>query len=127
MTPGILTSGGSCDEFTSLYRNSYRADRVPVFPFGAMAAEAPATDGIVARLTRETLVGSDAAAGGSPYEYDRWVPLIFWGAGVPRGMSDQRARTVDLAPTLGWLAGVPVPPGRDGRPLREALSSAAAR
>ncbi len=127
MTPGILTSGGSCDEFTALYRNSYRADRVPVFPFGALGAEAPATEGIVARLTRETLIGSDAAAGGSPYEYDRWVPLIFWGAGVPRGMSDQRARTVDLAPTLGWLAGVPVPPGRDGRPLREALSSAAAR
>ncbi|HEU5180644.1 MAG TPA: alkaline phosphatase family protein [Candidatus Polarisedimenticolia bacterium] len=122
MTPEILTGGETCDEFTSLYRNSYRADRVPAFPFSAMAEEGVGSEGIVVRLTRETLVGSDAAAGGSPYEYDRWVPLIFWGAGIPRGMSDQRVRTVDLAPTLGWLAGVPVPPGRDGRPLREVLS-----
>ena len=122
MTSEILTGGESCDGFAALYRNSYRADRVPVHPFGAMGADGPGSEGIVARLTRQTLLGSDAASGGSPYDYDRWVPLLFWGAGVPHGMSDQRARTVDLAPTLAWLAGVPVPDGRDGRPLREVRS-----
>jgi predicted AlkP superfamily pyrophosphatase or phosphodiesterase len=120
MTSETLAGGESCDPLTALYRNSYRPDRVPVFPFEAIAAEGPGAAGIVVRLTRETQVGGDAAASGSPYEYDRRVSLIFWGAGVARGMSDQRARTLDVAPTLAWLAGVPVPPV-DGRPLREAF------
>jgi len=48
---------------------------------------------------------------------DRHVPLIFMGPNVPHGLSDQRTRTVDVAPTLAHLAGIPVPPGLDGRSL----------
>ena len=50
------------------------------------------------------MIDLDPAVHGSPYEYDRHVPLIFLGAGVTPGMSDQRARTVDIAPTLAFLA-----------------------
>ncbi len=64
------------------------------------------------------LVDSDAAAGhGSPYHYDRWVPLIFYGPGVEAGVHEERAATVDLAPTLAGLAGIRAPSGLDGRDL----------
>lgn len=39
------------------------------------------------------------------------------GPGVPVGMTDEAARTVDMAPTLAALAEVPFPDGLDGRPL----------
>jgi arylsulfatase A-like enzyme len=54
---------------------------------------------------------------GSPYDYDRRVPLVFYGAGVSRGAVPERAATVDLAPTLAALLGVPAPPDLDGRVL----------
>ena len=53
----------------------------------------------------------------SPYYFDRWVPLIFYGAGVEAGRSDERAATVDVAPTLAALAGIPAPGDLDGRVL----------
>jgi len=54
---------------------------------------------------------------GSPYWYDRWVPLVFLGAGVQPGRSEEAVHTVDLAPTLAFLAGIAVPEGLDGRVL----------
>lgn len=64
------------------------------------------------------LVNSDAAAShGSPYHYDRWVPLIFYGPGVEAGVHEERAATVDLAPTMAALAGLRTPPDLDGRDL----------
>lgn len=53
------------------------------------------------------------------------APLILAGPGIGRrGMLDAAARTVDVAPTLLSLAGLPVPAGLDGRPLE---TSSAAR
>jgi len=54
---------------------------------------------------------------GHPEEVDRQVPLVFMGPGIPHGRSDQRARTVDVAPSLARLAGIPAPQGLDGHPL----------
>jgi arylsulfatase A-like enzyme len=59
----------------------------------------------------------DPSVHGSPYELDRMVPLLFMGPGVTPGLSDLQARTVDVAPTLARLAGIPFPDGLDGRPL----------
>ncbi|MCM2249045.1 MAG: hypothetical protein NDI58_00470, partial [Geothrix sp.] len=43
---------------------------------------------------------TDYPAGhGSPYDYDRRVPLIFWGP-WKAGLRPEPVRTVDLAPTL---------------------------
>jgi predicted AlkP superfamily pyrophosphatase or phosphodiesterase len=54
---------------------------------------------------------------GSPYWYDRHVPLAFMGPGFAAGRDTTRAATVDFAPTLSRAIGVPVPSGLDGRPL----------
>jgi len=120
MPPGpLLGSGGTCDPFTALYRNSYRADRVPRFPLFSLTREGRGVGeyGVAVRLTRGTMIDLDPAVHGSPYEVDRQVPLLFMGPGVPHGMSDQRARTVDVAPTLARLAGIPAPDDLDGFPL----------
>ena len=58
-----------------------------------------------------------ATSHGSPYGYDRAVPLIFWGPGVERGRVPGPAATVDIAPTLAPLLGISVPDDLDGRPL----------
>ncbi len=55
---------------------------------------------------------------GSPYAYDRDVPLIFYGAGVAPGRVDGAAAPVDIAPTLAHLLGVEAPESLEGRVLR---------
>ena len=62
---------------------------------------------------------SDATTHGTPYHYDRTVPMIFLGAGVEAGVSYGPAATVDLAPTLAALAGIQTPDDLDGRALLE--------
>jgi hypothetical protein len=59
-------------------------------------------------------VGSDH---GTPYAYDRRVPLLLSGPGVVRGRSAARAETRDVAATLAFLLGVPPPDSCGGRPL----------
>jgi predicted AlkP superfamily pyrophosphatase or phosphodiesterase len=58
------------------------------------------------------------ATHGSPYAYDSNVPLLFWGpAWVRAGMTPARAETIDIAPTLARMLGVPPPSASEGRPL----------
>jgi len=67
------------------------------------------------------LTSEQAGAGhGSPYAYDRAVPIVFWGGGVAAGTVRGPAHTVDVAPTLAARAGVAPPAAVDGRvlPLR---------
>ncbi|MEJ2539871.1 MAG: alkaline phosphatase family protein [Gemmatimonadota bacterium] len=53
---------------------------------------------------------------GSPYWYDRHVPFILRGPGIPAvRRSDVAVHTVDMAPILAGLAGIPVPNDLDGR------------
>lgn len=54
---------------------------------------------------------------GSPYDYDRWVPMILVGPGVEVGTVDDPVRPLDLAPSLAKLAGIPFPDDLDGKPL----------
>ncbi len=51
---------------------------------------------------------------GSVYEYDAWVPMIFYGRGLEPARRDEHVATVDLAPTLARLIGVDPPGGLDG-------------
>ena len=53
---------------------------------------------------------------GSPWDYDRRVPLLFWRKGMTGFEQPLSVETVDIAPTLGALIGVPTP-GVDGRCL----------
>jgi predicted AlkP superfamily pyrophosphatase or phosphodiesterase len=54
---------------------------------------------------------------GSPYDYDRHVPLAFLGPGFEPREDWRPVRTVDALPTLLEAAGLPVPPELDGRSL----------
>jgi len=54
---------------------------------------------------------------GSPFYYDRWVPLIFMGPGIEAGVVDEPVHSVDVAPTLAVLAGILYPDDLDGKPL----------
>lgn len=111
ITEEDLTARGTPpDTFIPLYGNGYRTDRRP---------SRAATRGVWIRF-REGVLGPGRERGtshGSPYLYDRRVPLVFLGSGVVAGPSDEPARTVDFAPTLASLAGVPRPEGLDGSPL----------
>lgn len=51
---------------------------------------------------------------GSPYDYDTHVPLLLRVPGVPAKVVSERVRTVDLAPTLASLLGIPAPEALDG-------------
>lgn len=101
------------DSFKVFFSRSHDRER---------AVEYPGRFGVHFRYVPNTLsAGADPATHGSPYYYDRQVPLIFMGSNVPAGASDNRASTVDLAPTLARLAGIEAPGDLDGRVLGEAI------
>ncbi len=54
---------------------------------------------------------------GSPFHYDRWVPLILMGPGIEGGRVEDPVQPLDLAPTLARIAGIPYPDDLDGVPL----------
>ena len=62
----------------------------------------------------------DATEHGTMYSYDSRVPLFLLGNGIRRGHFTGRVSPADVAPTLAFLAGVPLP-SAEGRVLREAL------
>jgi len=58
------------------------------------------------------------ATHGSPWDYDRRVPILFWRKGLTGFEQPSPIETVDIAPTLAALIGLPVPAGAfDGRCL----------
>jgi predicted AlkP superfamily pyrophosphatase or phosphodiesterase len=75
-------------------------------------------DGVEAWL-RANILGNErtGTTHGSPYWYDRHVPIIFMGPGVRAGRVHDRASTVDFAPTLASYVGVRYPGNLDGRVL----------
>ncbi len=104
-----LTVGEPADSFGTLMRNSYYPGR---------AAGWLTRYGVEIRFGYDQLVHeATGTTHGSPYWYDRHVPMILLGSGVTRGRSEEAAYTVDFAPTLAALAGVPVPDDLDGRAL----------
>ncbi len=109
-----MISGPPADSFSVLFRNSYHPDRWH-WGYGSQGS------GVLFRFS-EALYPDPEPRGsghGSPYYYDRHVPLILYGSGVPGGVSDDPVRTIDIAPTLAALAGIPMPDDLDGVPLFE--------
>ena len=65
-----------------------------------------------------TLFGFPAGTShGSPYPYDRSVPLVFLGPGIQSGRRFDAACTADVAPTVLSQLGLDVPTEMDGRVL----------
>jgi predicted AlkP superfamily pyrophosphatase or phosphodiesterase len=57
---------------------------------------------------------------GSPFWYDRCVPIFLIGQGIKRGQYLGDASPIDIAPTFAFLMGM-ILPAADGRVLNEAL------
>lgn len=57
------------------------------------------------------------------YTYDRMVPIILSGYGIKPGLRSEKARVVDIAPTLSFILGIVPPALSEGRVLSEALAS----
>jgi predicted AlkP superfamily pyrophosphatase or phosphodiesterase len=60
--------------------------------------------------------GDTVAGHGSPWNYDRRVPILFWWTGATGFEQPLPVETVDIAPTLAALLGI-APPAVDGRCL----------
>ena len=111
ITEAELAGEPSPDSLIRLQQNSYFAGRMPgpLHRYGVH---------LEIRLTPGTVEYTGGGTNhGSPYRHDRHVPLIFLGAGMRPGRSDARVRTVDVAPTLAALAGIPAPADLAGRDL----------
>ncbi|MFP6630048.1 MAG: alkaline phosphatase family protein [Myxococcota bacterium] len=92
------------DDFARLYRNSFDPQR----------------SGDLAIQLEPTCLLDFQGAGtthGSPYDYDRNVPIVFFGSGIAAGSTPGPAATVDIAPTLAARIGLVPPSGLDGRNL----------
>jgi len=62
--------------------------------------------------------GGYVAGHGSPWDYDRRVPILFWRKGLTHYEQPQGVETVDILPTLAAQIGLPVPKSEiDGRCL----------
>jgi predicted AlkP superfamily pyrophosphatase or phosphodiesterase len=101
-----LQSGSPADSFAVLYRNSLSTER-----FWGLLGRYQIQVRWIPGLKPGYLRGTNHE---SPYYSDRWVPLIFYGAGVPAGSTDRPVASVDVAPTLAALAGIAVPNDLDG-------------
>jgi predicted AlkP superfamily pyrophosphatase or phosphodiesterase len=76
---------------------------------------------LVITLTPYSIFGSIVATHGSPRDYDSHVPMLFYGPWFNPGRYTEFVRTVDIAPTLGAIAGVKPDAPVDGVVLRRAL------
>ena len=101
-----LQSGSPADSFAVLYRNSLSTERFWGL-LGRYQIQVRWIPGLKPGYPRGTNHES-------PYYSERWVPLIFYGAGVPAGSTDRPVASVDVAPTLAALAGIAVPNDLDG-------------
>ncbi|MFT6649948.1 hypothetical protein, partial [Pseudophaeobacter arcticus] len=60
-----------------------------------------------------------ASQHGSPYAYDRHVPVFFMGPGINPQTVYRKVQTVDVAPTIAAYARTRLPSGTTGRMLPE--------
>lgn len=70
----------------------------------------------IPRKTGDTIAGH-----GSPWDYDRKVPILFWWQGVSSREIREPVETVDIAPTLAAMLGMRTP-AMDGRCLTAVTS-----
>ena len=100
---GARPSPGSPGWLPALYRNTFHPERSPDLFLQAQPDFLP-------------IAGSDTTHA-SPHRHDTHVPIVLWGPGLPPAEIAEPVLTVDFAPTLAGLLGVPVPEGLAGRPL----------
>jgi Uncharacterized proteins of the AP superfamily len=103
-----LSMGQPADSFEVLQRRS----RSPGREEGMFSRE-----GVEVRFVPGLLQGPRGSSHGTPYFYDRHVPMIFMGPGISSGRDPSHAATIDFAPTVAKILGIPFPGDLDGKPL----------
>lgn len=113
----LNSKSDSGDKFLELYKKSHRSDRIPRLPFFSLDnfQSEIGKQGMMVRLKENAMIDLDTDIHGSPYDYDRYVPLIFMGMGVKKGSSNMKTYTIDVAPSLTKLGNVPIPVKTDGK------------
>lgn len=93
-------------EFAQLYRNSFIPER---------------SGDLAIQLEPDCLIALEdvGTSHGSPYLYDRGIPLLFHGPGIAAARVPGQASGLDIAPTLAARLGLEAPDGLDGRNLIE--------
>lgn len=79
------------EDMRRLYRNSFASG---------------VSGDLLLQLAPGCQLSSSGTTHGSPYGYDRDIPLLFWGSGIVPGIDARAAVSVDLAPTLAKLLGL---------------------
>lgn len=97
----IASTGKSVDPFLQYYRNSFSPARFA---------------DLIARYTENNLMFASqyGTSHGTPYWYDRHVPLLLYGAGITCKVSTETAYTVDIATTIAAILGIATPKDVDG-------------
>lgn len=109
----------SKNPYIDLYRKSWVKGRVADFPLWTKTPNRehhPARYGIYVQYQPNTHFGYGMVVHGSPYEYDRQVPILFYGSELTANQI-QSANTIDVAPTLAEWMNIPVPGSVDGKVL----------
>lgn len=97
---------GPGQSFLSLYARSYYA---------------PRSGDVMLRVEPFFIFFPSGTSHGSPYTYDRHVPLILWGRAFPAGTHYRRVSPADIAPTLAAILEISPPALAVGRVLDEAM------
>ncbi len=100
-----LVSGNGDHEFWDAYLRSFHPDR--------------AADILIRYREFDVFPQSIPTNHGSPYDYDKHVPLLIAGNGVAREVFDRKIWTIDVAPTIAMLLNIRPPDDLDGRPIRD--------
>lgn len=84
------------------------------------AVEGRSPDIVVAQWPNTTVIPGSVrgtlSTHGTPWDYDRGVPIVFWSPDLPAGQERFfPVRTIDIAPTLANLIGVDTPATIEGR------------
>jgi len=109
----------AADELGALAARSFRPGHVQNFPLWSDKPRLhhPARYGLFVNFKPGMIFDAATSVHGSPYAYDRLVPVAFFGHRVLRKTVMSGARTIDVAPTLAALAGVDAPGRLDGKAL----------
>jgi hypothetical protein len=96
------------DPYIDLFRNSFFASRSPHLM-------------VLPKMYTYISTNVGGTGHGSPYEYDRHVPIVWMGPGIPPGRYEKPAGPEDIAPTLAKMLDIPFPIEADARLLTELL------
>jgi predicted AlkP superfamily pyrophosphatase or phosphodiesterase len=102
----LLKDDSPQDPYFQFFRNSFFQPRSPH----------------VIVLLKKYIYMDDRSGGtghGTPYDYDRHIPVVFMGPGIKPGKYDQPCGPEDIAPTLAALLGLDYPKESDSRLLLE--------